>query len=73
MSLRKAFECVVACAAAGDADAAFRTYAEMTNDGLPIDKQAATSLINACSQEILSKCSYERRRQLVLLERAGRF
>ena len=60
-----------ACASVGDADAAFRLHAQMVKDGLPVDRLTATTLINACSREILKTCSSQRRRQLVLLERAG--
>lgn len=44
----------------------------MVRGGFPIDKQCATSLINACSKELLNTCDQRRRQRLVLLERAGK-
>ena len=60
-----------ACAAVGNADAAFQVQAEMLQGGYNIDKQCATSLINACSQALLHTSDQHRRQRLVLLERAG--
>ena len=63
----------VACAAVGNADAAFQIQAEMEREGFSVDKQCATSLINACSKELLHTSEHQRRQRLVLLERAGKF
>ena len=60
-----------ACAAVGNADAAFQIQAEMEREGFAVDKQCATSLINACSKELLHTSEHQRRQRLVLLERAG--
>jgi pentatricopeptide repeat protein len=55
----------------GDADAAFRLHSEMVREGCPLDKHSATSLVDACSQELLRTSASQRRQRLVLLERAG--
>ena len=62
---------LAACGSVGDADSAFRLQSEMLRDGVAIDKQSATSLIDACSQELLTTSGNQRRQRLVLLERAG--
>ncbi len=61
-----------ACAAAGDADAAFRLYAELRAGGVPTEAKVYAALISACNQEALAAGGgHGRRQSLVLLERAA--
>ena len=41
-----------ACAAGADADAAFRLYGEMRRDGVPLECQTFSALLNAFSAEV---------------------
>ena len=53
-----------ACAAAGDADAAFRLYAEMRAGGVPTEAKVYAALISACNQEALATGGGHGRRQV---------
>lgn len=58
------------CAKAGEAEPAFDLFREMQSTGVRMEKQCFSVLISACSEQIAKTHTTDRRKQLVLLERA---
>lgn len=61
---------ISACAAAGDAEQAFQLYGQMKAEGVTADKMVYSAVVKACAEQIDRLPASERRKQLVLLERA---
>lgn len=67
---RSAFPSRTACAAANQADQAFKLYSKAKAEGVQLDAQFYSALIASCSNSIAATPASDRRTQLVLLQRA---